>query len=205
MTRSDVANSTLRGFDGMPVGQFREADKLLPILLRHTEEERQQFASQMELLQVRPALGRESIPLAQVTSSIGVEFEDPLIWRWDRRRAITVQGVPTRLATELRGDVFQAIEAIERPPGYTLEWEGEFRSSGDAQASLIPGMVPAFVIMALILVALFNAYRPPLVILSVIPFALIGITFGLLITGQPFGFVALLGAMSLAGMMIKNG
>ncbi len=65
-------------------------------------------------------------------------------------------------------------------------------------------MVPAFIIMALIVVALFNAYRPPLIILFVIPFAAIGVTVGLLVTDQPFGFLALLGAMSLAGMMIKN-
>jgi multidrug efflux pump subunit AcrB len=61
------------------------------------------------------------------------------------------------------------------------------------------------IIVALIVVALFNAYRPLVIIVSIIPFVLIGVTMGLLITGQPFGFVALLGAMSLAGMMIKNG
>jgi len=59
--------------------------------------------------------------------------------------------------------------------------------------------------VALIVVALFNAYRPLVIIFCLIPFVLIGITMGLLMTGQPFGFVALLGAMSLAGMMIKNG
>ena len=58
--------------------------------------------------------------------------------------------------------------------------------------------------MLFIIVLLFNAYRPPMIILIVIPFAAIGISFGLLVTGAPFGFMALLGAMSLAGMMIKN-
>ena len=86
-----------------------------------------------------------------------------------------------------------------------MEWDGEYLSSKDAQESLIPGMIPMAVIVALILVALFNAYRPLVIIVCLIPFVLIGITMGLLMTGQPFGFVALLGAMSLAGMMIKNG
>jgi multidrug efflux pump subunit AcrB len=65
-------------------------------------------------------------------------------------------------------------------------------------------MIPAGLIMALTLVALFNSFRPPLIIVAVVPFALIGVTIGLLVLGQPLGFVALLGVMSLSGMMIKN-
>ena len=128
-----------------------------------------------------------------------------MIWRWDRRRSITAQGVPKNLTTTFRADVFDAIEAIELPRGYSMEWDGEYLSSKDAQESLIPGMIPMAVIVALIVVALFNAYRPLVIIVCLIPFVLIGITMGLLMTGQPFGFVALLGAMSLSGMMIKNG
>ena len=71
-------------------------------------------------------------------------------------------------------------------------------------AGIDPGLIPSLVIMVLILVVLFNAYRPPLIILLVIPFVMIGITGGLLLTRTPFGFIALLGAMSLSGMMIKN-
>ena len=93
---------------------------------------------------------------------------------------------------------------LRRPPGYKLEWRGEFFSTKDSQESLKPGAVPAAVIVVFIIVALFNAFRPPLIILLVIPFALIGITAGLLGLNQPFSFMALLGAMSLAGMMIKN-
>ena len=85
-----------------------------------------------------------------------------------------------------------------------MEWGGEYESSRDAQMSLIPGVVPAAVVISFIIVALFNAFRPPLAIALVIPFAVIGISFGLLLTGAAFGFVALLGAMSLVGMMIKN-
>ena len=205
VSRADIANTTLRAYDGLPVGQYREKDKLLPIMLRHVEGERQQIADTLDGLQVRPPFAEKSIPLSQVTESIDIDWEDSLIWRWDRRRAITVQGVPVTLATNLRDDVIEAIEAIELPPGYSLEWDGEYRSSLDASASLVPGIVPAVVIMALIIVALFNAFKPPLIIACVVPFVLIGVTLGLLVTGQPFGFVALLGAMSLAGMMIKNG
>ncbi|MHC5008623.1 MAG: efflux RND transporter permease subunit, partial [Planctomycetota bacterium] len=202
--RSDVARATQRGYDGMVVGQYREQDKLLPIIVRAVEPERREFAGSMETLQVRPLDFTQSVPLSQLTRSVEVEWEDPLVWRWDRRRAITVGGTPLGLATVFRADVIDAIESIPLPPGYTLEWDGEYSSSRDAQQSLIPGMIPAAIVIALVIVALFNAYRPPLIILFTIPFALIGVTVGLLATGQPFGFVALLGAMSLAGMMIKN-
>jgi multidrug efflux pump subunit AcrB len=118
---------------------------------------------------------------------------------------VTVQAVPVGLATELRTpELVEKISKIKLPPGYTMEWDGEYKSARDAQASLVPGIVPAVLIMALILVGLFNSYRKPLIIVLIIPFAMIGVTLGLLITRQPFGFVALLAAMSLAGMMVKN-
>ena len=85
-----------------------------------------------------------------------------------------------------------------------MEWGGEYEDTVSAQQGLIPGIIPAVIVVLLILVALFNAYRPPIVILMTVPFAMIGITWGLLAFDVPFGFVALLGAMSLAGMMIKN-
>jgi multidrug efflux pump subunit AcrB len=206
ISRSDVADTTRRAYDGMVVGQYRENDKLMPIMVRHSEEERLFLADALNALQVRPPFSSRSVPLSQVTTDIDVQWEDPLIWRWDRRRAITVQAVPVNLATTLRADVVDDIDALHAglPPGYKLEWDGEYLSSKDAQASLIPGVVPAVCLMAIIIVGLFNAYRPPLIIVCIIPFALIGVTVGLLVTGQPFGFVALLGAMSLVGMMIKN-
>ena len=70
--------------------------------------------------------------------------------------------------------------------------------------TLGPFSLAAAIIVAIVLIALFNAFRPPLVIVLTVPFAIIGISAGLLITDTPFGFMALLGGMSLAGMMIKN-
>ena len=67
------------------------------------------------------------------------------------------------------------IEAIELPPGYTLEWDGEYNSSKESQEALIPGIVPTVVIMMFIIVVLFNAFRPPIIIFAVIPFVLIQI------------------------------
>jgi multidrug efflux pump subunit AcrB len=118
---------------------------------------------------------------------------------------VAIQAVPNGVTfPALLASVKEDLEAIELPPGYQFDWDGEFKSTADAQASLVPGGVPAMVLILLIVVLLFNAYRPPIIIFLAIPFALIGITGGLLGTGTAFGFMALLGAMSLAGMMIKN-
>jgi multidrug efflux pump subunit AcrB len=92
----------------------------------------------------------------------------------------------------------------ELPSGYKMEWGGEYENSTKSQRSLLPGIVPAVAIMLLIIVGLFNAIQPALIIALIVPFAIVGMTAGLLATGTPFGFVALLGAMSLSGMMIKN-
>jgi multidrug efflux pump subunit AcrB len=205
VSRDDVAHATKRAYDGLPVGLFREGDDLIPIVLRLQEDERQIAAANLETVQVVPSGSTETVPLSQVASNIEVEWEDPIIWRWDRRRAITVQCSPDGMsASALRSSILADFEAIELPPSYTLEWDGEFDTQQESLSGLIPGLIPGLTIMVLITVLLFNAFRPPLIIFLVIPFALIGITAGLLGTATPFGFMALLGAMSLSGMMIKN-
>ena len=205
ITREDVANTTKRAYDGRSVGLYRENDDLIPIVLRLSEEDRGNVNA-MQSLQVQSSASTDTVPIAQVTDGVDVTWEDYFIGRRDRRRTITVQANPILGQTNpsLVAAVQEQIETIELPPGYTMEWGGEKEDSATAQASLIPGMVPAFAIVLLIIVGLFNAIKPPLIILCTIPFALIGITAGLLGFNTPFGFLALLGAMSLAGMMIKN-
>ena len=205
ITRDDLANASRRSFDGIPIGLFREGDDLIPIVVRHTEDERRTAASNYDQLQIAPSFSTETVPLVQVTKGVEVAYEDPVIWRWDRRRAITVQASPDGVTfPKMHKSMKADFEAIELPPGYSLEWDGEFDSAKESQDGLKPGMVPALIIMILIIVVLFNAYRPPLIIFAAIPFAIIGITAGLLMTNTAFGFMAILGAMSLAGMMIKN-
>lgn len=204
IARTDVASALRRSHDGSIVGLYREDDKLIPIILRSSEGDREQAARNLDVLQIRPLLSSNSVPLTQVTGSVELEWRDPFIFRFNRRRTIAAQGVPLGFATDYLDDVRTKLEAIELPPGYALNIDGEYRSSRDAQISLLPGVGPAFIIMALVIVGLFNNYRQPLIVLFVVPFALIGVIVGLIVTGQPFGFVALLGAMSLAGMMVKN-
>ncbi len=205
VTRNDIAKATKRAFDGLTVGLYREGEDLIPIVVRLVEEERKNISG-LDVLQVRPEMSRNTLPLSQVTDGVQTEWEDPLIFRRNRRRTLTLQANPISGVTlpTLRASVLADFEQIKLPPGYTMEWGAEYEDTVKAQASLIPGMIPAAAIIAFIIVALFNAFRPFFVILLTIPFAIIGITAGLLTFDVPFGFVALLAAMSLAGMMIKN-
>ena len=207
VTRPDVASATKRAFDGLTIGLYREQDNMIPIVLRYKEEDRANVGG-LGVLQIQGGLANQTVPLAQVTDGVPLAWEDPLVWRRDRRRTITIQSNPIQGVTlpSLRSSVLEQFDklAASLPSGYTLEWGAEYEDTVDAQASLVPGVVPAVAIILFIIVALFNAFRPLLVILFTIPFALIGIIIGLLPTGTPFGFLALLGTMSLAGMMIKN-
>ena len=205
ITRDNLANATKRASDGVVVGQYREEDDLIPIVVRDPENQRETAAAGLDTVRVVRAFSKQSVPASQVLDGVDLDWEDQLVWRWNRRRAITVQCSPKdTTAGALRASILKDFEAVKLPPGYTLEWKGEYYNAQKSQQALIPGIIPTVVIMVLIIVVLFNAYRPPLIIFLVIPFVAIGVTFGLLITRVPFGFIALLGAMSLSGMMIKN-
>ena len=204
ITREDVARATSRAYDGTQVGLYREEDDLYPIVLRHTEDQRRQ-ASEMNTLQVHGKVMANTVPLSQVTKEIKLEWEEPANTRFDRRRAITLQAEPRGTTyPALKQEVLAKIEAIPMPPGYEIYFDGEDESTIDAQASLLPGIIPALAVVLLTLVLLYNAYRPVIIILLTVPFVFIGITPALLVADAPFGFVAILGAMSLSGMMIKN-
>ncbi|MDD4786550.1 MAG: efflux RND transporter permease subunit [Pirellulales bacterium] len=146
-----------------------------------------------------------SVPLRQLVSGLKIEWEDPIIHRRQRRPTITAQCDPNGA---LADDVFRRlrpkIEAIRLPADYRLEWGGQHDASQTAQNMVFSRLPIAMILMAVIVVALFNNLRQPLIILLTLPLAIIGITAGLLLTGTPFGFMALLGAMSLFGMLIKN-
>ncbi len=205
VTRDDLARATRRASDGVVVGQYRQEDDLIPIVARNVDAQRQRAAASLDVLQVTPRLSTRAVPALQVIDGIATPWEDPIIWRWDRRRAITVQCSPNGVtAPALRNAVLAQFQKIELPPGYRLDWDGEYWSAKQSQEALAPGIVPAVVIMLFILVALFNGFRPMLICILGIPIVMIGITSGLLLTNTPFGFIALLGAMSLSGMMIKN-
>jgi len=204
ITRPDIARVLLEGFQGERVGVYREGDLLLPIILRAEEVNRSDIESLNNLQIWSPAAG-EMIPLRQVISGFETVFEDEIIMRRNRKPTITIYADPiSGPASVLFAKVRPQIEAIEIPPGYEMEWGGEYEDSGNAQAGLAASIPMFLMAMVLITVMLFNSLRQPLIIWLVVPLALIGVTVGLLSTHQPFGFMSLLGFLSLVGMLIKN-
>lgn len=202
--RPEISAQIRRAFQGETVGVFRDGDLLLPIIARAPAPERNDMAS-FHNLQIWSPVAQKVIPLGLLVDGFETLYEDDVILRWDRRRNIIVFCDPSEgTASALFQRIRPQVEALELPAGYTLEWGGEYEDSGDAQAALF-GRLPMFIaLMILITIALFNTLRQPLVIWLCVPLAMIGVTSGLLLTSQPFGFMALLGFLSLIGMLIKN-
>ncbi|PKQ65466.1 hypothetical protein BZG02_00210 [Labilibaculum filiforme] len=202
--RSDVSNALACATDGLPIGVFRKDDDILPIYLKTTVPN----DKYIESLENTPVWGArlQSIPLRQVVSSVDIEFEDPLIKRYNRRRAIKAQcdPAPGYNAPDTYNQIHDKIEAIVLPEGYDLEWLGEHKNSTDANENIGKFLPLAFLLIVIIIMALFNNFRQPIIILSILPLAFIGVSYGLWITGKPFGFMPVLGTLGLMGMMVKN-
>ncbi len=107
-------------------------------------------------------------------------------------------------ASALLERLMPKIANIDVPTGYMIEYGGEYESSVNAPAALAKKAPVVFISMVLLVIFLFNALRQLLIIWLCVPLSFIGVTVGLLLTGQSFGFIALLGFLSLPGMLIKN-
>ncbi len=203
INRTDIAFALKRASDGMPLGQMSLNDELIPIQLRGTS----QSMASLETLPVRSLLGLHSVPLGQVVDDFKLTSEESMIWRRDRVKTITAQAGVARHTTpaRVRNAVKARIEAIELPPGYQLEWGGEYYDEHKAVTDIFKQLPKAMIVMVIILVAMFNGFKQPIIILSILPLAATGATFALLSFDKPFGFMALIGAITLTGMIIKNG
>lgn len=204
VTRQDLQSALAADFGGVNVGLHREGDKLIPIRLTRPAEERAD-AGQLRQTLVWSASRQRYIPIEDVTSGFATEFHDPLIRKRDRAFTLTVQ------ADTRDDDAFSTfarlrprIEAIALPEGYRLDWGGLHESSTKANGGVMKTMPLAFLVMFVITVILFNGFRQAFVIWFCVPLAFVGVTAGLLLTNTEFGFMAMLGFLSLSGMLLKN-
>ncbi len=206
VTRKDISSSLKQASEGLIVGSYMEGDDVLPIVLRAPAEERNDPDSLYNSWVWSSALGR-SVPFAQVASGIHVETEEARFMRRNRLPCITVKCNPKHgTAADARLRVADALEALAAslPSGYTAEWGGEYENSTEANAGLSSKIPPIIGIMVLIVITLFNSVKKAIVIFMTVPLIVIGVVAGLLVFDQPFGFMALLGFLSLVGMQIKN-
>jgi multidrug efflux pump subunit AcrB len=205
VSRTMLAQALESAVSGIQVGLYREGDDLLPIIGRLPEAERLAVENLQDLQVYSPAL-KKSIPISQVVSGFATVSEDPLRMRFNRKLTIRARGNIEfgLLPSEMQAAVEKEIEAIKLPSGYEMAWGAEKENSANAQAGIKANMAAPTIAMILIIIMLFNNMKQPTIILLLVPFALIGVTVGLLGMGVPFGFMSLLGMLSLTGMLIKN-
>lgn len=203
ISRDDVAQLMRFATDGERMGSYRDGDRSLPIILRTGPNASTGILDQVIVAQDNQTL----LQLEQVVDGFEYEVQNTLFMRRDRLPTITVGASipPEKTAADVHAQIRAAIEEIELPVGYRMAWGGEFENSANANASLGAQLPVTILIMVLISVLLFNAIRQPLIIWLLVPMSVNGVVLGLLGTGLPFTFTALLGLLSLSGMLIKNG
>uniref|UniRef100_UPI003D2DE52F efflux RND transporter permease subunit n=1 Tax=Methylophaga lonarensis TaxID=999151 RepID=UPI003D2DE52F len=205
VNREDLAVALAFATSGIQTGSYREGEEQIPVVVRPPEQERLKI-ERLSDRQIWSQAEQRYVPMLQVVSGFELVYEDALIHRRDRQRTITVQANPEiGLNTErVLAGLMPQLEAIELPAGYHLEWGGEYESSRDAQSSLGAQLPISFLVMLIISILLFGKLRQPLIVWLIVPMSLCGVTAALLITDMPFTFTALLGFLSLSGMLMKN-
>jgi multidrug efflux pump subunit AcrB len=205
ISREDVATALQTNFSGYNVGVYREGDELIPIIARAPARERSDAENMGEIRVVSQVSGR-SVPLSETVDGFETAWRNSQLLRVDRIWTIKAQSdpLPDELASALLQRLRPEIEALELPDGYRLEWDGEYGDSKEANGNLASTLPLGFLAMVLVVVVLFNALRQPLIIWLVVPLALIGVVLGLVLTQTPLEFMAILGLLSLSGLLIKN-
>jgi multidrug efflux pump len=205
VTSQSLAQASRTLLSGSTVGQYREGDKLVDIVLRQPAEERQHIPdlSQSYL----PTASGRSIPLAQI-ASVELAWEPGVLWREQRLFAVTVQGdvVDGVQGATVTARVWPGMQELmkQMPPGYAIQIAGAVEESGKGQSSIAAGVpVMLFLIFTLLMLQLHSFSRALLVFLTG-PLGLAGVAAALLLLNRPFGFVALLGVIALSGMIMRN-
>ncbi len=205
INRSDVANALAISTTGTPVGVFHDGEYQIPVMLR-LKKTLNDDISLLPTIPVWSSNSQTSVNLSQLTDSITMIGDNSIIRRYDGQRAIRAQcdAAAGYTATEVLNEIKPAIDQIELPQGYTIEWLGEVKKSKEANDGLAENFPLAMLLMIIIVIGLFNNFRQPVIIFLIMPLAFIGVIIGVLVTNTPFDFFSIVGTLGLMGMMIKN-
>lgn len=204
VSSEDVANSLASYFDGLPVTDFRDGDMVIPIKMRAAEDQRDEL-DKLRSITVYSSASNVAVPLIQIADIDGI-LEPFEIHRFNQERGLKVSAIlPGRQASEFYAELEPLLNAIELPRGYAIEVQGELKNSGEATGALFAYLPHCAAGILVLLVWQFNSFRRPAVILLTIPLIMIGAVSGLLLTGAFLDFNAMLGLLSLGGIIINNG
>jgi len=191
---------------GLELTQYREGDNVIPVMMRSSAADHQDIGK-LEALAVYSQASGTSVPLKQV-ADIEVTWEAATILRRDRLKMVTIGAqidnsiTASEAFTQLKPWLEE--QKLSWPFGYRYEFGGEAESSGKANQSIADKLPIAVFIIVLLLVAQFNSIRKSIIVMTTIPLGLIGVVVGLLVGQSFFGFMTLLGIISLAGIVINN-
>lgn len=208
MSSFDVAVSLQTAMSGLPASNYREGDTVIPIVLRNDEGFRGHL-DKLASLNVYSYETGESVPLSQVATT-RLDWQPSDIRRRDQTRTMTVKAdvadgyFAMEMLKQIRPAVAKLQEGKDWPIGYTVEYGGEFEKSQESQAAINANMPLAMGLLVLVLVFQFNSVRRPLIILLTLPPMMVGISVGMLGTNAPFGFMPMLGMISLLGIIVNN-
>lgn len=235
LSRSDLSLSLMTAGGGIPVGCFYEGIDSHNIYVKCVDEHGNEIENlqDMQVFSTMPdfsrvvnkemlvrlkagTLTREDVladllgttPLRQVSREIKVDWEDPVVPRYNGQRMQRVQcsPLPGQETEKARAAIAKEIkQRIQLPAGYSMSWQGEKAASDRSMKYLFQNFPLAIILMIAILIMLFNDYKKPAVIFCCIPFVFVGVVLTLLLTGKTFTFVAIVGALGLIGMIVKNG
>jgi multidrug efflux pump subunit AcrB len=205
ISSQQLANNINAVLSGINITQLRDATYLVDIVARAVPEERATLETLRNLM--LEASGGRNVPLGQI-ATLAYTLEPPLIWRRQRQPTVTVQGdvAPGLQAATVVKNLGPAIAEFRAklPPGYAVAAGGTSEDSAKAQASIFVVFPLMLFLMATILMVQLMSFQRLLLVMLTAPLALIGVSLALLVTGSPMGFVAILGVISLTGMVVRN-
>ena len=203
-----ISRSLGMTLSGAPIGQYRENDRLIDVVLRAPAEERRALALLGEIpVAIQGAGAGGSVPLAQVAIMQPV-MEEPILWRRSRELALTVRADITDSvqAPDVSAAIDPTLGEIRAalPPGYRIEVGGAFDENTRAQASIAAGMPLMLVLVLALLMMQTKSFSRTFMVMLTAPLGIVGVAIALLAFQKPFGFVAMLGTIALGGMIMRN-
>lgn len=209
LSTREIALSLQAQFSGIEISQYREEEDVIPIMARSRKDFREDLWK-IEGLNVYSYRTRQSVPLLQVATP-KITWQPSNIRRRNGVRTMTIKSEVARgvFASEILNEhvapVLRDMEGSrDWPQGYDIDYGGEFEESSKANTSILINIPLVVGLVALILVGQFNSYRRVIIIGLTVPPMFVGVTGGMLATGSPFGFMALLGMISLVGIIVNN-
>jgi len=203
-TNANIAQQLAIGLEGSPVSTYWEGDRDIDITLRLAQAERQSFQNVADAYVQSPTTGI-STPLRSI-AALTPEWQSGRIVHRNGVRTITVRSfadngfLPSQVLTSAR----KQIANINLPDGYHIEYGGEEESQNETSGEMYWALVVSLVLIFLILLIQFRTLVDPLIVMAAFPLALPGAALGLFLTGNPFGFTAFIGIISLGGLVVRN-